>query len=170
MDNQKEINENVVKVLKALSNDLGKNFDKEKHMKSTFNVVRDGNNLTIEKKTSVHLETISIERLTESLIDLASKEDFTEIAIGSLRQEFVKNLLVKDNMEKIRELLRDENLGPNYAFSIMKTISSLGIDQTEEVLSLSSFLPFVITLLKNFKELDSIPSKIISEIIQDMKD
>lgn len=169
MDNQKEINENVIKMLKALSHDLGVNFDKEKHMKSTFSVVRDGDNLSIEKETSVDLESISIKRLTESLIDLASKKDFTEIAVGSLRQEFVKSVILKDNMNKIRELLKNESLGANYALSIMKTVSSAGMDKSEEILSLSSFLPFVITLLNNFKELDNIPSAITSRIISDLE-
>lgn len=170
MDNQKEINENVTKVLKALSDDLGKNFDKEKHMKSTFSVVRSGNESTMKKETNIDLESISIERLTESLIELASKKEFTEIAIGSLRQEFVKSVILKDNMEKVRELLENETIGANYALSIMKTVNSLGIDKSEEILSLSGFLPFVITLLNNFKDLDNIPSAITSRIISDLKE
>ena len=169
MDNQKEINENVEKMLKSLSDDLGKNFDKEKHMKSTFSVVRNEDDLTIEKEININLESISIERLTESLIELASKKDFTEIAVGSLRQQFVKSVILRDNRQKISELLKNENLGPNYAISIMKTVSSLGIGKYEEILSLSSFLPFVVTLLNNFKALDSIPSAITSRVISDLE-
>lgn len=170
MDNQKEINENVVKVLKVLSDDLGKNFDKEKHMKSTFNVVRNGDGLVVEKETNINLDSISIERLTESLIELTSKKDFTEIAVGSLRQGFVKNLILKDNMKKIRELLENENLGAIYALSIMETISSLGTKKTDEILSLTGFLPFVVTLLNSFKVLNNVPSRIISEVMKEMEE
>ena len=169
MDNQKEINENVEKMLKSLSDDLGKNFDKEKHMKSTFSVVRNEDDLTIEKEININLESISIERLTESLIELTSKKDFTEIAVGSLREKFVKSVILRDNRQKISELLKNENLGPNYALSIIKTVSSLGIDKSEEILSLLRFLPFVVTLLNNFKALDSIPSAITSRIISDLE-
>ena len=169
MDNQKEINENVEKMLKSLSDDLGKNFDKEKHMKSTFSVVRNEDDLTIKKEININLESISIERLTESLIELASKKDFTEIAVGSLREKFVKSVILRDNRQKISELLENENLGATYAFSIIKTVSSLGIDKSEEILSLSSFLPFVVTLLNNFKAFDSIPSAITSRVISDLE-
>ena len=170
MDNQKEINENVEKMLKSLSDDLGKNFDKEKHMKSTFSVVRNEDDLTtIEKEININLESISIERLTESLIELASKKDFTEIAVGSLREKFVKSVILRDNRQKISELLKNETLGVNYALSIIKTVSSLGIDRSEEILSLSSFLPFVVTLLNNFKAFDSIPSAITSRVISDLE-